>query len=46
MKKIIAVLLILVVFGIVGGCGDPEEGIPQPKAPVPTQQLDENSGDQ
>ena len=46
MKKIVIALLVLIVFGFIGGCGEPEEGIPQPKTPAPTQKLDDNIGDQ
>jgi hypothetical protein len=46
MKKILIVLSVLIVFGFIGGCGDPDEGIPEPKSPPPVQQLDEDMSDQ
>jgi len=46
MKKIITAILVLIMLGYLGGCGDPEEGIPQPKPQAPTQQLDDDKGDQ
>ena len=46
MKKIITAIFVLIMLGYLGGCGEPEDGIPQPKAPVPTQKLDDDTGDQ